>query len=214
MDALPREGAQLRAAADLRARFLAFVVEQFPFALDAAREAFDAGHGAGARLRELLARDLTAAEVAEATPGVAAAARHEQELDRVERAVDGFFRREAIRASITPDEKRWMLAGIVLTRAVDNQLKQIFLSGDLKWREGSFQGKGFRSLGQEAIYGAALRLKRGPAFGAGVRNGFRTAGGTMGFVLGKSSAWTGSARRTSGSDTLGCGIGEAGTIVG
>ena len=62
--------------------------------------------------------------------------------------------------------------------------------------------------------GRGVGLSRGLAFGAGVRSCFRTGGGTLGFVLGKSSAWTGSARRTSGSDILGFGIGEAGTTVG
>src|SRR5258706_10447876 len=169
MDALPRETAPAEAGS-LRARFAAFVVEQFPFALDAARDAFALASKEGSpapeevrgRLLELLARDFEKEEpLGEATPGVSVAARHAQELDRLALAVDGFFRREAIRASITPDEKRWMLAGIVLTRAVDNQLKQIFLTGELRWREASFQGKGFRSLGQEAIFGAALRLRRG-----------------------------------------------------
>src|SRR5204863_3303988 len=31
----------------------------------------------------------------------------------------------------------------------------------------AFQGKGFRSLGQEAIYAAGIRLRRGPSYRAG-----------------------------------------------
>ena len=50
---------------------------------------------------------------------------------------------------------------MILTRAVDNRLKQFFLSGEVRYRDVPFQGKGFRSLGQEAIYAAAIRLKRG-----------------------------------------------------
>jgi len=46
---------------------------------------------------------------------------------------------------------------------VDNQLKAFFMSGDVRYGNVSFQGKGFRSLGQEAIYAAPLRLKRGDA---------------------------------------------------
>ena len=53
---------------------------------------------------------------------------------------------------------------MVLTRAVDNRLKQLFTSGDVKYRDTPFQGKGFRSLGQEAIYAAAVRLRRGAAW--------------------------------------------------
>ena len=52
---------------------------------------------------------------------------------------------------------------MVLTRAVDNRLKQFFMGGEIRWGDRAFQGKGFRSLGQEAIYAAAIRLKRGPA---------------------------------------------------
>ena len=49
---------------------------------------------------------------------------------------------------------------MVLTRAVDNRLKRFFSSGEVQFRGVPFQGKGFRSLGQEAIYAAALRLRR------------------------------------------------------
>jgi 2-oxoisovalerate dehydrogenase E1 component len=52
---------------------------------------------------------------------------------------------------------------MALTRAVDNRLKQFFMGGEIRWGDMAFQGKGFRSLGQEAIYAAAIRLKRGPA---------------------------------------------------
>ncbi|MGH9347037.1 MAG: alpha-ketoacid dehydrogenase subunit alpha/beta, partial [Vicinamibacterales bacterium] len=52
----------------------------------------------------------------------------------------------------------------VLTRAVDNRLKQFFLSGEVQYRGAGFQGKGFRSLGQEAIYAAGIRLRRGAAY--------------------------------------------------
>src|SRR6185436_6177434 len=74
---------------------------------------------------------------------------------------EGFLRREAIAASLTADEKRELLRGMLLTRATDNRLKQFFTGGDVRWGNASFQGKGFRSLGQEAIYAAVLRLRRG-----------------------------------------------------
>ena len=38
----------------------------------------------------------------------------------------------------------------------------------------AFQGKGFRSLGQEAIYAAAIRLKRGAAYKARTDRGTAT----------------------------------------
>jgi TPP-dependent pyruvate/acetoin dehydrogenase alpha subunit len=53
---------------------------------------------------------------------------------------------------------------MILTRAVDNRLKQFFTSGEIRWGDMAFQGKGFRSLGQEAIYAAGIRLRRGPDY--------------------------------------------------
>src|SRR3989442_14494412 len=64
--------------------------------------------------------------------------------------------------SHTADEKFEMLRGMILTRAVDNRLKQFFTSGEVRWGNTTFQGKGFRSLGQEAIYAAPIRLRPGP----------------------------------------------------
>ena len=53
---------------------------------------------------------------------------------------------------------------MVLTRATDNRLKPFFSGGEVRYAGPPFQGKGFRSLGQEAIYAAAIRLRRGPAY--------------------------------------------------
>ena len=39
-----------------------------------------------------------------------------------------------------------------------------FAGGEIRYRAAAFQGKGFRSLGQEAIYAAAIRLRRGGAY--------------------------------------------------
>jgi 2-oxoisovalerate dehydrogenase E1 component len=81
--------------------------------------------------------------------------------DELVAACDGYLIREAVAASLTADERREILRGMILTRTVDNRLKQFFTSGEIKHREVPFQGKGFRSLGQEAIYAAGIRLKRG-----------------------------------------------------
>ena len=51
---------------------------------------------------------------------------------------------------------------MVITRATDNRLKTFFTSGEVRYGDTTFQGKGFRSLGQEAIYAAGIRLRRGP----------------------------------------------------
>src|SRR6185295_18356226 len=69
-----------------------------------------------------------------------------------------------IEASLTADERREILRGMVLTRATDNRLKTFFTSGEVRYGEAPFQGKGFRSLGQEAIYAAAIRFRRGAAY--------------------------------------------------
>ncbi|MEA2489306.1 MAG: hypothetical protein QOH21_1098, partial [Acidobacteriota bacterium] len=148
-------------------RFTAFLAERHPFALRAAVRAFESVGADGApdaaalraALEEALAFDF--AGVPETTPGVAPGTRMQQAIDEVLEACDGFFRREAIAASLTNDEKRDLLRGMMLTRATDNRLKQFFTGGDVRWGSASFQGKGFRSLGQEAIYAAPLRLRKG-----------------------------------------------------
>ena len=171
------QGAKPRTQQDaqgaLGARFLAFVVEQQPFLVAAARKAWakhagpartpDDVRAVGARVVAALLDDVepSVAGLPETTPFVSAAERMSQERARAELALAGFFVRAAVEAGITPEEKRWLLRGVITTRAVDNRMKQMFLSSELKYGDQGFQGKGFRSLGQEAVYGAALRLRRG-----------------------------------------------------
>jgi 2-oxoisovalerate dehydrogenase E1 component len=155
------------------------VAERFPHALGPALEAFrDAASGAPASpdaeaiealripfrhaLGRALPRPRTGA-LPEATPGVPVPRRLEQAAEELLEACDSFLRREALAASLTADERREALKGMVLTRAVDNRLKAFFTGGEVQYQGVGFQGKGFRSLGQEAIYAAALRLRRGPS---------------------------------------------------
>jgi 2-oxoisovalerate dehydrogenase E1 component len=100
----------------------------------------------------------------ETTPGTGAAKRMEQARAEIVDACDGFLRREVLAASLTKDERIEILRGMALTRAVDNRLKQFFMNGEVRWGDMAFQGKGFRSLGQEAIYAAGIRLRRGEAY--------------------------------------------------
>src|SRR5260221_303102 len=173
----------------LLARFTSFITETHPFALRPAVMALDMTIGSGAfderdpaaidRLREPLRRmllqtlgdfvslDAAAAQklasgVPEPTPGVSVNERLQHAGMDILATCDGFLRREAIAASLTPDEKREILRGMIVTRALDNRLKAFFTGGEVRWGNTSFQGKGFRSLGQEAIYAAAIRLRRGP----------------------------------------------------
>jgi 2-oxoisovalerate dehydrogenase E1 component len=166
----------------LGSRFAAFVAERHPFALPFALAAFeDAGLTALKRrdavridsarpvVRRALAKALydnvVAPEgIADTTPGTTALKRLEQARAEVVEACDGFLRRAAIEASLTKDERREILSGMCLTRSVDNRLKQFFMGGEIRWGDMAFQGKGFRSLGQEAIYAGAIRLKRGAAY--------------------------------------------------
>jgi 2-oxoisovalerate dehydrogenase E1 component len=162
----------------LTARFSAFVAEAHPFALTAATEAFEAAGGSRAAdgptieaLRPSLAGQLRSrisptypANLPETIPGVSAESRLAVALDELVSSCDGFLRREAIKASLTAAERREMLRGMMLTRATDNRLKTFFTAGEVRYEGAPFQGKGFRSLGQEAIYAAGIRLRRGADF--------------------------------------------------
>jgi 2-oxoisovalerate dehydrogenase E1 component len=162
----------------LRREFGAFVLERYPFACVAAREAFAAAGGPAAggeaaidALRGPFAREfrvrlrrLAPIDVAEPTPGVSADQRFQQAVEEVLEACDGCLRRAALRASLTADERVEILRGMLLTRATDNRLKAFFSSGEIRFRDTIFQGKGFRSLGQEAIYAAGIRLRRGERY--------------------------------------------------
>lgn len=182
----PRPGAETAAAAPrpgLAERLAAFVAERHPFALDAVRAAFEAvqqevnGAAAGrpssdqiealrGPMRTAVRRRLPGATdgLPETTPGISAAERLGEAASELVEACDGFLRREAIAASLTVEEKREMLRGMVLTRATDNRLKSFFTGGEVRYEGSAFQGKGFRSLGQEAIYAAPLRLWRGERY--------------------------------------------------
>jgi 2-oxoisovalerate dehydrogenase E1 component len=168
---------------------MAFVLERFPFALAAVRKSLDgidvrerdpasirrARAACRAKLEHALG-SLDTSDVPSPTPGVTASQRMSEAREELLAACDGFLEREAIAASLTPDERREILRGMLLTRAVDNRLKQFFTSGEVRFEGAPFQGKGFRSLGQEAIYAAGIRLRRGDQF--------RDASGWQGDVVG------------------------------
>ncbi len=80
--------------------------------------------------------------------------------EAIETLVRSVFERERIKASITPEERRLVYRTMLLTRAVDDFLKAAFDGKQIRWGEFPSPQKGFRSTGQEAIAGAALRLRR------------------------------------------------------
>jgi len=158
----------------MRERLLTFVAERHPFAIAAVADVYDKAmknggadrvaevltHGLHDALRSALGRMKLPAE-GETTPGVTLGQRLDRAAADLTREVEGFLRREAIAASLTSDERLEMLRGMLLTRAVDNRLKTFFTGSEVRYEGVAFQGKGFRSLGQEAIYACAIRLKRG-----------------------------------------------------
>ena len=167
---------------DLITRFASFVAERYPYALELAGEAFevalgDASETAWRQLDEIeglrirLRRELRRRSgdgglpgELETTPGVTTRERLDHAVVDLIEGCDGFLRREAIIASFTEEERREMLGGMILTRATDNRLKAFFLGGEVRYGRKAFQGKGFRSLGQEAIYAACIRLRRGEEY--------------------------------------------------
>ena len=172
--------AALEKLTGLASRFGAFIAERHPLALADSLEAFEkATNGrepqdekAIEAVRPALQRELKKRLLArpiptglpDTTPRITAAARLNQAYAELLDAADGFLRREAITASLTNEERLEILRGMVLTRATDNRLKTFFTAGEIKYGAASFQGKGFRSLGQEAIYAAAIRLRRGAKY--------------------------------------------------
>ena len=165
-------------AATLGRELASFVLERHPFASAAASVAFDASGGHAARdesaidaLRVPFARELRARlqpmfpdHAGETTPRVTAKDRFSSAIRDVIDDCDGFLQRAAIRASLTPDERREILRAMVIARATDNRLKAFFINNEVRYGETPFQGKGFRGLGQEAIAGAAVRLRRGAPY--------------------------------------------------
>jgi 2-oxoisovalerate dehydrogenase E1 component len=156
-----------------RDRFCAFIAEVQPHALKVAERLWPhseswlapkAAETLAKSMAELVYPDPGALGERESLPFVPIAQRMEGARDVLKAEVAGFFEREALRAEITDSERQSFLRGIIRTRAVDNTMKRLFLSGEIQYGGRGFQGKGFRSLGQEAIYACAWALKKGDAF--------------------------------------------------
>ncbi len=162
------------AAGPLALRFAAFVTERFPLVAAAAVDAFATAGGAAADSEaaiEAMRAPLTAAlrrlfagrgrTRRKSRRGSRPRRGRRSAVDEIVEACDGFLRRAAIARLADAAERREILRGMLLTRATDNRLKTFFTSGEVRFRDATFQGKGFRSLGQEAIYAAGIRLRRG-----------------------------------------------------
>ncbi len=117
------------------------------------------------RLPELLNRIPTAWQKKEVVPMLSAVNIRERFLHGLQADIRAAFERLRLRASLTPQEKIEILRGMLRTRYLDARLKKFFASNEIKLPDGTpFQGKGFRSMGQEAIYAAGIRLHRGERY--------------------------------------------------
>src|SRR4029450_10446066 len=167
-------------ASAIASRFGALVAERHPFAPGEALDALEAvtggreprGEAAIDALRPAFHRELTRrlqlrplpSGLPDPTPRTSIEMRIGQAYSALIDDCDGFLRRAAIEASLTREERIEILRGMLLTRATDNRLKAFFLGGEVRHGANAFQGKGFRSPGQEAIYGAAMGLRRGSRY--------------------------------------------------
>ncbi|HEV8631752.1 MAG TPA: thiamine pyrophosphate-dependent enzyme [Thermoanaerobaculia bacterium] len=95
-------------------------------------------------------------------PGTTQATAARWSLEALQELLRGFFRRQEIKAAITDAERLQLYRTMALTRAIDDFLKRAFDRKAIRWGEFPSPQKGFRSTGQEAIAGAALRLRRPP----------------------------------------------------
>jgi 2-oxoisovalerate dehydrogenase E1 component len=114
----------------------------------------------------LKARGLPAGLVPEGDPrllwpGTTAADASAWTRDALAEKVEGHFRRRAIRASLTREERLEMHRVMVLSRTLDGLLKRLNQEKAIAWEGRPSAQKGFRALGQEAAVGLALRLRRG-----------------------------------------------------
>ncbi len=154
------------ASGDLERALLEFLALECPFLLPAAREALRESSSPPVlekALRTELNQITTLPSGESKTyiyPGTTsdqAASWYREYLDEM---LDGFFRRREIRDSITISEKLQMYRWMVLTRTLDTRLKELFDAKGVLWNTYPSPMKGFRSLGQEAIVGMTLRLRR------------------------------------------------------
>jgi len=74
--------------------------------------------------------------------------------------LEGFFRRQQLKASLRPSERVELYRVMVLSRALDELLKKLFQEKKQAWEGHASPQKGFRGFGQEAVVGLGLRLQR------------------------------------------------------
>jgi 2-oxoisovalerate dehydrogenase E1 component len=120
-------------------------------------------HAEGGRisLREAIDRACAAGPTGALWPGTNAVDAAGWTREALAETIDGYFRREEIRASITSEERLSIFRAMVLARELDDALKRLFREKKQAWNGYPSPQKGFRSLGQEACAGLGMRLRRG-----------------------------------------------------
>ena len=124
----------------LAARLAAFVAERFPLSLNdilvaiepllAERGADDEASidalrdGVRGALVDKLTREVPPG-IPETSPGVSAEARMRDEVELIADALDGFFRREAIRASFSDEEKLSLLGRFLRGQPAEPKLRPL-----------------------------------------------------------------------------------------
>ncbi len=156
-------------AGELQAELHRFLSLEAPFLIPAMPVGGPEEEAEAALLAEVAARLRPADGLGddEIYPSVSTGRAADWRRRELEVAIRGFFRRRRIRASLTRAERRLMFRTMLLTRAVDEFLKAAFDRKKIAWGAYPSPQKGFRSTGQEAIVGAALRLRRPPASAPG-----------------------------------------------
>ncbi|MBZ5498179.1 MAG: dehydrogenase E1 component subunit alpha/beta [Acidobacteriia bacterium] len=144
-----------------------FIALECPFLLSAVREIADSGITTPeARIHLLAALDHQLCDSLESAddvlfPGISLSDGVAWTRAPLAELIDGFFRRQEIKASLTAGERIEMYSKMILTRELDDLLKKLFQEKQIAWHGFPSAQKGFRARGQEAAVGLALRLRRG-----------------------------------------------------
>jgi hypothetical protein len=94
-------------------------------------------------------------------PGVTAGDAADWTRTALRELLEGFYRRQEIKSTLTADERLEIYRAMVLSRTLDELMKSMFQEKKISWEGHPSPQKGFRGFGQEAIAGIAVRLRRG-----------------------------------------------------
>ena len=149
-------GTAAPAASQLARKLRTFVIERYPFAIVPVAEAIEAVAGRtplDSAAIDALRLPFAPSSVVDSTSAICRLPmrplpesppqrRYASAVDEIVEACDGFLRRAALVQSLTADERREILRGMVLTRATDNRLKTFFTSGEVRYGDDDVSGQG------------------------------------------------------------------------